>query len=87
MIKARQEKTMDEFKIQLDEEEEKHLKAEISIPLMLGPISSLLRLGVLSSILVGIGQYTSGGLSLAQYLGLLIACLVIYSPMVFSCLW
>lgn len=72
---------MDEFKIQLDEEEEKHLKAEISIPLMLGPISSLLRLGVLSSILVGIGQYTSGGLSLAQYLGLLIACLVIYSPM------
>lgn len=77
----RQEKTLDEFKIQLDEEEEKHLKAEISIPLMLGPISSLLRLGVLSSILVGIGQYTSGGLSLAQYLGLLIACLVIYSPM------
>lgn len=77
----RQEKTLEEFKDQLDEEERKHLRAEISIPFMLGPISSLLRLGVLSSIFVGINQYQAGNLSLAQYLGLLIACLVIYAPM------
>ena len=82
-IKAfgRKEKSMNELKEILEREEKQHLKSEFLNPLLLGPVSSLLRLGVISAILTGMGQYAAGNLSLSRLILLVIACATIYLPM------
>lgn len=82
-IKAfgRKEKSMNELKEILEREEKQHLKSEFLNPLLLGPVSSLLRLGVISAILTGMGQYAAGNLSLSRLILLIIACATIYLPM------
>ena len=53
------EKTFNEFKALLDEEEKKHIKAEFLNPLLLRPINIFLRLGILTAIFIGSLEYSS----------------------------
>ena len=75
------EKTFNEFKALLDEEEKKHIKAEFLNPLLLGPINIFLRLGILTAIFIGSLEYSKGNVDLAYYITVIIACSLIYTPM------
>ncbi len=82
-IKAyqRTEKTLKEFEKSLDEEENTHLKAEIFIPFLLGPLSSFMRLGLMTAAIAGFFEYSGGNIKFAQYITLIIASATIYLPM------
>lgn len=77
----RVEKTKKEFNALLDKEEAQHIKTEVYNPIILGPLSAFLRLGVLSAIIVGFSEYSSGRIDLVYYICMIIACGLIYAPM------
>ena len=82
-IKAfgRKERTLTQLGERLNAEEKQHIRTEMYNPLLIAPISSFLRLGVLASILVGVYEHISGRLPLADYLTMVLAAAIFYTPM------
>lgn len=65
----------------ISHEEKAHIKAEKPNAYIIGSLTSLMRLGSITSILVGMSLYLEGDLNLADYIILIVASIVIYLPM------
>ncbi|MDO5695825.1 MAG: ABC transporter ATP-binding protein [Eubacteriales bacterium] len=82
-IKAfgRTKKSMDELEEILTEEEHAHYIAERSNPLFLAPLYALFRIGIVTVVLVGYGEYAAGAIDLSMYLTFLVISCILYVPM------
>ncbi|MDO5732766.1 MAG: ABC transporter ATP-binding protein [Eubacteriales bacterium] len=78
----RTKKSLSEFKSVLDAAECSQLRSEILNPIILAPILSLFRLGIVSILLVGFSEFASGSLNLVQLLNFIIVSVVVYEPLI-----
>lgn len=78
---GRTEKSMREFRDILDKEEELKLKAEMTNPMYLAPISSMFRIGIITVLLMGYSEFTKGNMDLPTIISFIIATTVIYTPL------
>ncbi|MDO5716670.1 MAG: ABC transporter ATP-binding protein [Tissierellia bacterium] len=76
-----EEATLQDFNHQMDKEERAKIQSEKFAPLTLGPVSTLLRLGSLTTIFTGLHQYLMGHLPLHVLMVFIIASVTIYLPL------
>lgn len=77
----RETKTLEELKTLLDQGEKSQIRTEILNPLILAPLTSLFRLGIVSILLVGFSEFYAGNLGIIALLNFIIASCIVYDPL------
>ncbi len=79
-----EQKYLDKLNMKIDEQERRHIKAELGVALFVVPAQMILKLGIATVALVGSMRLISGELSLVTFFLFLMVVSRIYEPMSFS---